>query len=136
MRDIPLRCVLLLVECIIPVFTCWGLFPRYIVSIRSIFKIQNNGSTRTYFKGFNILQLPEIYNFKLSSMFAKYIKDGLTSNDYVSNYLQLNSDFHSYNTRIRDSFSVPYFRRSASKSYFIYKSTNKWNSLPDDVKQK
>ena len=105
-------------------------------SIRSIFKIPYNGSTRTYFKEFNILQLPEVYKFKICSMFAKYIKDDASSNDYISNYLQLNSDIHSYNTRIRDNFSVPYFRRSASKSCFIYQSINNWNSLPEDLKQK
>ena len=48
----------------------------------------------------------------------------------------MNSDIHSYNTRIRDNFSVPYFRRSASKSCFIYQSINNWNSLPEDLKQK
>ena len=105
-------------------------------SIRSIFKIPYNGSTRTYFKEFNILQLPEVYKFKICSMFAKYIKDDASSNDYISNYLQLNSDIHRYNTRIRDNFSVPYFRRSASQSCFIYQSINNWNSLPDVVKQK
>ena len=42
------------------------------------------------------------------------MKDDASSNDCISNYLQLNSDIHSYNTRIRDNFSVPYFRRSAS----------------------
>ena len=93
-------------------------------SIRSIFKIPYNGSTRTYFKEFINLQLPEVCKFKICSMFVKYIKDDASSNDYISNYLQFNSDIHRYNTRIRDYFSVPYFRKSASKSCFIYQSIN------------
>ena len=36
----------------------------------------------------NILQLPEINKFKLCSMLVKYIKDGASSNDYISNYMQ------------------------------------------------
>ena len=72
---------------------------------RSIFKISNYGSTGTYFKRFNILQLPEIYRFQLCSSFEKYTKVGVTNNDYISNYLQLNSDIYTYITRIRDNFS-------------------------------
>ena len=97
-------------------------------SNQSIFKILYKGSTCTYFKESNIPQLPEIYKLKLCSMFGKYIKDGMSNNDYISNYLQLNSDIHIYNARIRKNFSVPYFLISASKSCFIYQSINILNS--------
>ena len=47
--------------------------------IWSIFKVPYNGSTRTYFKEINILQLPEVCKFKLYSTFAKYKKYGVSS---------------------------------------------------------
>ena len=105
-------------------------------AIRSVYKIPYNGSTKTYFKQHNILRLPEIFSFKISSMFVKYVNDESIKNDYISSLLQLNSDIHSHNTRNRNNFSVPFFRRSASKSCFIYQSLTYWNSLPQSLKQK
>ena len=105
-------------------------------AIRSVYKIPYNGSTKTYFKQHNILRLPEIFSFKIGSMFVKYVNDESIKNDYISSLLQLNSDIHSHNTRIRNNFSVPFFKRSASKSCFIYQSLTYWNSLPQSLKQK
>ena len=46
-------------------------------------------STCTYFKGLSILQLRDIHKFKLSSKFAKDMKDGVKNNDYISDYVKI-----------------------------------------------
>ena len=50
------------------------------------------------------LKVPEIYKFKLCSMYAKYIEDGVTNNDYISTNLQLKSGIYSDNTASVISF--------------------------------
>ena len=81
-------------------------------------------------------KLPEISTIKNFSMFVKYVNKDSIKNDYISKFMQLNSDILSHNTRIRNNFSVPYFSLSASKSCFIYQRIICLKSVPQILKQK
>ena len=73
-------------------------------AIQSVYKNPNNGSTKTFSKQHYILKLPEIFSYKVSSLFVEYVNKDAIRNDYISNLMQLNSDAHSHISRIRTTF--------------------------------
>ena len=43
---------------------------------------------------------------------------------------------HNRNTRARDSLQIPLFRTKTGQRSFIFRGTNIWNNLDDDLKQR
>ena len=52
----------------------------------------------------------------------------------LSQFSQLHSAFHDFNTRNRNNLVVPSFARSLSQHSFLYRSVREFNSLPHDLK--
>ena len=100
--------------------------------MRAICSLDYNAHTNTYFKELKILKLNDIYKINLGAIMFSHIADPL--NYTMSNRFTRNSQFHNYNTRNRDDFTIPHYSRAASQACFLYQASIAWNEVPPNIK--
>ena len=98
-------------------------------SIRAIYDLNYNDHTNDYFKCNSILKLKDLYNVRACSLVFKYIR--LNENNDLN--LTCHSDVHRYNTRNANKLVAPRYNRTATKSTYMYRSVNEWNTLPENL---
>ena len=120
---------------------CWHAAPNYALNklqvlqkkaVRAIFNLSFNAHTNDYFKENGLLKLNDIYRVNLTSHIYNMKKN--PANYDSSLHPRSMSSIHSYNTRNRDSLTIPRYNRTASQSSFLYQSTKEWNLLPQQIK--
>ena len=120
---------------------CWHAAPNCALNklqvlqkkaVRAIFNLPYNSHTNDFFKENGLLKLNDIYRLNLTShMYNIRINP---ANYDISLHPRSMSSIHSYNTRNRDSFTIPRYNRTASQSSFLYQSAKEWNLIPQQIK--
>ena len=120
---------------------CWHAAPNYVLNklqvlqkkaIRAIFNLPYNSHTNDYFKENGLLKLHDIYRLNLTS--HTYNIRNNPSNYDISLHPRAMSSIHSYNTRNRNSLTIPRYNRTASQSSFLFQSSKEWNLIPQQIK--
>ena len=102
-------------------------------AIRIICKVGYFDTTPPLFDNLKLLQVNEIYDFNC----AKFIYQcyNTNTNTYFKAKLLPNSTFHNYGTRNRDLLRKPIVRLHKFTNSFLSNGIDKWNSLPDIIKE-
>ena len=97
--------------------------------VRNLFNKFNPGECP--FKANKLLKLADIHKLYVSIHMYKYIKHG--ESETVGDTLDLQTAYHSYNTRGRNLFRTPFPRVEAIRTSYKFQFLNVWNSIPDSV---
>ena len=96
--------------------------------LRNVYNLPYDAHTIDYFITSKILTLPYIYRRQVLIYMFKTINAGYDCN--LLNMLVRNREVHSVNTRNRNDFVLPRYRRTISQNCILFKGVELWNSLP------
>ena len=91
-------------------------------SIRAINSLSYNSHTNDYFKSMEILKVEDLAKWRSLTYIFK------------SENISTTAEIHAYNTRNRDSLSIPRYNRSRTQSTIFYQGILRWNALPMDIR--
>ena len=100
--------------------------------IRIISKVGYYDHTEPLFNEQKILTVPKIYNYNCTKFIFQCYNNSTYSN--FKSKLKKNSDFHNYDTRIKNLLRIPKVRLKKFTNSFLYNGIDKWNHLPDRIK--
>ena len=83
-------------------------------------------------KSLGILKLEDVYKLSISTYMYKIVQCGEV--ECIGNSLQLTLPSHSYSTRNRYLYNVPFPRVNAIRRNFHYQFINAWNDVPAEIK--
>ena len=101
-------------------------------SCRAVFRLPYNTHTSPYFKLLNCLKLIDVYRLQISVFLYKTLHMAQNANIYRA--LQSHGSIHDHQTRNRDSFMIPRYRRTITQRSFLYQAIKFWNSLPPQLR--
>ena len=100
--------------------------------IRAICRLDYNAHTNDHFKEHKILKLDDICKVNLCTSMFKHLQN--PANYAITDRFVRNSDVHSFNTRSRNDFSIPFYAKASSQACYLYQASTEWNKIPIDVK--
>lgn len=80
------------------------------------------------------LPIPKLHEFKLLILVHKFITSNSQLPLVFRNYFELNSTFHTYNTRSSNDLHIVSFDKSFGFRCVKFKASKLWNSLPVNIK--
>ena len=83
-------------------------------------------------KSLGILKLEDVYKLSISTYMYKIVQCGEV--ECIGNSLQLTLPSHSYSTRNRNLYIVPFPRKMRFKKIFHYQFIFAWNDVPAEIK--
>ena len=101
-------------------------------AIRIISKSKFDAHTDPLFKELKMLKLDSIIKFHICKLMFLY-KHGLLPESF-DNMFPLNNEIHSYNTKSRSCFSLPYCRTNIGKFSIRFQGPKLFNSVNEDIR--
>ena len=107
------------------------LLKTYDRAVRVLFE-QFFPTEENIYKSLGILKLEDLYKLSISTYMYKIVQCGEV--ECIGNSLQLTLPSHSYSTRNRNLYNVPFPRINAIRRNFHYQFINAWNDVPMEIK--